>query len=261
MHGTQQAAAATHSPSNGYGIELPRVALVLSVVVVVNALAYWFLGTTRALELVREVFGLTHPRLSDGTVDIPPVRYFLVSFAESPISIGLHYIFMPLVLVASVFQFSSRLRRRHPTVHRWLGRAFFGGVVFGVGGAVHKIFTADLYGGLLSQVQFTGMAVVTLASAGAGGRAALKKDFVAHERWMWRTFFVLLSSAAVSRLGILFVVPAWWSLAGGREEDYSLPYNAVLAASWLFAPMVADFVRLKRKSLQAQVTDPSAFPG
>jgi uncharacterized membrane protein len=172
-------------------------------------------------------------------VDIPPLGAFLRSYAASPITIGLHYVFMPLVLVASIFQFSARLRRSRPRLHRWLGRVFFAALLLGVGGAVHKVVTGDVYGGVLSQVQFGGMAIMTLACATAGGLAAKRRDFAAHERWMWVTYLVLWSSSAMSRLGILLLVPVWWKLGGGRHEDYVVPYNVVVGASWIVPPLIA----------------------
>jgi uncharacterized membrane protein len=170
----------------------------------------------------------------------------------SPLTIGLHYVSMPLVLVMSIFQFSARLRRRRPRLHRWLGRAFFAALLLGVSGAVQKVVTGDVYGGVLSQVQFGGMAITTLACATAGGLAAKRRDFAAHERWMWVTYLVLWSSSAMSRLGILLVVPVWWKLVGGRQEDYVVPYNAVVGASWVLPPLI-DWLMRQRERESASV--------
>jgi hypothetical protein len=119
-------------------------------------------------------------------------------------------------------------------------RAFFLCFAFGVGGAILKIVTGDVYGGTLSRIQFSGMACAAIVCAVLGGRAALRRDFSAHEGWMWRTYLVLWSSSVASRLGILFLVPVVWRWMGGRVEDYPIPYNAVLAASWSL-PLLVRF--------------------
>jgi hypothetical protein len=204
----------------------------LSLVIVANGMLYWVLGPGRTLDFLARIFGTTHPTLPDGRPDLPPIDVLKAAYVEHPLRIGLHYVFMPLVLLVALAQFSPRLRARRPALHRWLGRAFFLCFALGLGGAVLKIATGDVYGGTLSRVQFTGMALTTILCGAMGGRAALRRDFAAHERWMWRTYMVLWSSAVVSRVAILVVVPVLWRWMGGRAEDYPVPYNAVLAASW-----------------------------
>jgi hypothetical protein len=60
---------------------------------------------------------------------------------------------------------------------------------------------------------------------------------------MWVTYHVLWSSSAMSRLGILLLVPVWWGIAGGRQEEYVVPYNAVVGASWMLPPLIAWLTR------------------
>jgi len=214
---------------------------------VVNGVSYWLFGPAATLSAVRSVFGLTHPHLASGEIVLPPVDAFQTSFVAHPVGIALHYVFMPLMLVAALFQFSAGLRARRPRVHRWLGRVFFACLLIGVAGGLARVVTGELYGGALSRLQFSGMAIMTLTCATLGGAAALRRDFVAHQRWMWRTYLVVWSSAVVSRLLILFVVPVLWRWMGGRYEDYVVPYNAVLVASWAFPPVIADaFLELRR---------------
>jgi hypothetical protein len=220
---------------------IPKVMIVLSGVMVANGALYWLFGPARTLGILTHVFALTHPRFADGSPNLPPLPVLTTSYVEHPVGIALHYVFMPLLLVAALFQFSVAVRAARPAFHRWLGRAFFAALLVGVGGAVSKIVRGDLYGGTLSRVQFTGMALTTLFCAAMGAAAALRREFARHERWMWRTYCVVWSSSVMSRLGILLVVPLlwrWWGIES--ETNYVLAYNLILAASWIVPFFAAD---------------------
>src|SRR5262245_2467570 len=212
-----------------------------------NAILYSVLGVPRTLAILERVFGLTHPHPADGRALLPPLDTIRVTYVEHPIGIALHYLFMPLALLVGAVQFSARLRQARPALHRVAGRVFFAALLVGVAGAVIKIVRGDLYGGTLSRLQFSGMAATTLVCATMGAVAARRRRLVAHERWMWRTYLVVWSSSVVSRLGILLLVPLAWRWMGTRSEDYVIPYNAVLAASWAVPLFVADLVLADRQ--------------
>ncbi len=53
---------------------LPKIIIVLASVMVVDAMLYWIVGVPRALDVVEQVFGTTHPRLPDGSIAIPPIE-------------------------------------------------------------------------------------------------------------------------------------------------------------------------------------------
>ena len=158
-------------------------------------------------------------------------------------AISLHIVGAILTLALGPFQFLPRLRDRHLTVHRWLGRFYlFGVLTGGVGGLYLALFS---YGGLITHLGFGTLAVAWLTSGLLAYRAIRARRIEVHRQWMTRNF-ALTFAAVMLRLWI----PG--SEAAGISFDVSYPVVAWLC--WVPNLVVAElFLAALRREL-ASVT-------
>ena len=143
-----------------------------------------------------------------------------------------HIGFGSVALLTSVLQVWPWLRRHHPRVHRWSGRAYlFAGVL---PGAV-AVLTVAPFGsmGLGQQTGKTVLGVLWLVTGVAGFRAARQRRFADHRRWMLRS--VALTWSIVANRGWLVLclgVFAPGALGVGSDVDPAALTVAVGAATW-----------------------------
>lgn len=132
-----------------------------------------------------ENFGLTNPMLD-------------------PWGLRVHIMFSGFALIFGCFQFLKPLRRKAPSLHRWMGRGYVVACVGGgiAGGIIALYSNAGPIAGwgffilALLWVPFTLLALVT----------AMRKDFTSHERWMIRSF-ALTFGAVTLRLQLPMIDP------------------------------------------------------
>ena len=140
----------------------------------------------------------------------------------------------PASLILGVILLSNRFRMRFPKWHRFLGRVQVTCVLFLVApsGLWMSYYTAT---GPIAGVGFACLAVLTGTCVALGWRAAVRRRFQVHRRWMWRCF-LLLCSAVVLRLvvglGTVVGVQSMW-------------FDPVVSwASWLVPLAIFELSRL-----------------
>lgn len=173
---------------------------------------------------VLRAFGLTDPLEYRRAADVAAMDD---RFAAHPLVTALHIWSAGLFVVLLPFQLSSRLRTRHPAIHRRTGRTM-------VGAGLVMLPTA-LYFGLL--MPYGGVAeAIAIAAAGAWYlfatvRAVLsirRRDVARHRRWMLRALAIPLSVAVMRIMGapveialvglglgprVLFAITVWLGIA------------------------------------------------
>lgn len=129
-------------------------------------------------------------------------------------------------------QFSGRMRRARPTLHRWLGRLYLGFGVL-VGGLAGLYMAFHAFGGLAARLGFGCLAIAWLLTGACAYRAIRAGDVGRHRRWMIRNF--ALSFAAVT---LRMWVPG--AVVSGIPFELAYPVIAwlcwipnLLAAEWL----------------------------
>lgn len=133
-------------------------------------------------------------------------------FGAHPVMTFLHVVPGAVLLAFAPLQFSSRIRNRHRSLHRWSGRVLL--AVFAVTGG------SGLYFGLLMPFGGPGEAAAIalfggwmLVAAGRAFAAIRKGDVPRHREWMVRAFAAAISISTVRVAGAVLEVtlgsPAW----------------------------------------------------
>lgn len=151
--------------------------------------------------------------------------------AERPLAFALHIVASPVALALGLLQFSSRLRSRRPAVHRWSGRAYALAVL--AGGLAGLILAPGVSGGPVAAWGFGLLAVIWIAVTGQAVRSAMAARFVAHRRWMIRSY-ALTFGAVTFRL----YLPLFFGLGG---MDYAQASVWIAWLSWLPNLLLAEW--------------------
>jgi uncharacterized membrane protein len=106
-----------------------------------------------------------------------------------------HVGFAATALLIGAVQFSNVLRERKPSIHRLIGRSY---VISCLAGAVAGFILAiGSSAGPIASVGFGSLAVLWTIVNILGWQSARKRDFVAHRRWMIRSWALTLSAVTL----------------------------------------------------------------
>jgi uncharacterized membrane protein len=166
---------------------------------------------------------------------------FHARFATTPVMAAFHVLGGGAALLIGGLQFSSRVRRRAPTLHRWLGRGYLVVVLFGaIGGAALATIAT---GGLVARVGFFLLAALWLLSGAAAYLAIRAGDVDRHRRWMVRNF--ALTFAAVTLRVHLPILTA------GFGVPFESAYPVVAWLAWVPNLVVAEWLILSPRPVAA----------
>ncbi|MCC6725308.1 MAG: DUF2306 domain-containing protein [Saprospiraceae bacterium] len=162
---------------------------------------------------------------------VPMWHYRLAFFAHAFSAI--------FVLPAGFTQFSGKLRRTYPAVHRIMGWVYVGTTLLL---AAPTGFVIGLYanGGLSSQIAFCLLAILWLYFTAMSVVSIKKKDFLAHERWMVRSFALALSAITLRAWKYVLV-----ALFHPKPMDV---YIVVAWLGWVLNLIVAEFIIYKKST-------------
>ena len=111
----------------------------------------------------------------------------------------------PAALVLGLVLLSESFRRRFPKWHRNLGRLHVANVLCIVTpSGLWMAYYAST--GTIAAIGFAILAILTGTCIACGWRAAVKRQFAIHRRWMWRSFLLLCSAVVLRLLGGLGTV-------------------------------------------------------
>ncbi|MDX8030749.1 DUF2306 domain-containing protein [Lentzea sp. BCCO 10_0856] len=167
------------------------------------------------------------------TLDMSQARPAL----HGPVHYGLlvaHIFTGTVAVLAGVSQFWPGLRRRHPRVHRVMGRVYFGAVL---PSSLLGVVCAQLsFYGLASSGPLTVLSVLWFVTAVYGLRTARRRRFGEHRIWMIRGF-ALTGAAVTGRLwGLLLgtLVPDGDGLLVFATANWlSFVVNLLVAEWWI----------------------------
>ncbi len=158
----------------------------------------------------------------------------------------------PATLLLGTLLVSERFRRWTPRWHRRLGRVQVASILLLV--APSGLWMAwYAMTGRIAALGLGSLAIATAVCVLLGWRAAVQRRFAAHERWMWRTYLLLVSAVVIRLIGGLADVV-------GFSELWLYPLSCW--ASWLVPLLVYELLLLRRAaSLAAAATGQIAGHG
>jgi uncharacterized membrane protein len=161
----------------------------------------------------------------------PPI---MNSGFPSPLGIQIHIAASSIALAVGAFQFLKPWRSRHPRVHRWTGRVYVAScLVGGLAGGAIALYSSS---GLIAGWGFFVLALLWVPFTLLALAAAMRGDFIAHERWMIRSF--ALTFAAVT---LRLYLPV-----GVMTVGFDAAYPIIAWAAWVPNLIVAEIWVLRR---------------
>jgi len=148
----------------------------------------------------------------------------------------LHIASGPISLILGLVLINERFRRRFPQWHRRLGR--FQAVCVLLVVVPSGLWMAGYAStGLAASVGFVVQSALTALCFALGWRAAVRRKFAIHRKWMWRGF-LLLCSAVILRilggLGTVLMLEAGWINPLFSWASWVIPLGVfeVVCAPW-----------------------------
>ena len=165
------------------------------------------------------------------------------------IAFWVHITSAGLALALGPFQFAKALRRRYPTVHRWVGRTYVVAIAFAsTSGLVMALFNSAGFVGFFG---FGALSVLWGWTTWRGYRAVRMGDLASHQAWMIRSFALTFAAPTLRLwLGILIGFQVLSnSLFGTTFDDYyENAYPVVPFMCWLPNIVVAENM-IRRRNL------------
>lgn len=161
-----------------------------------------------------------------------------------PFGLETHIAASGFAMILGAFQFSKTLRRKVPLVHRWMGYGYV--LACTVGGIAGGIIALSSTAGPVAGWGFFILAILWVPFTLLALTAAMRKDFVAHERWMIRSF-ALTFGAVTLRI--------YLPIASMMSDGFPLEaYRIIAWAAWVPNLIVAElFITSLRKPRRPKV--------
>lgn len=204
-------------------------AVVLAVVAVGASLVRYALPDALHQQLVRPLYG------EDFTANQIP-RY-----QAHPLITFLHVVPGSFIILSGFAQFSQSLRRRRPSLHRWLGRAHVASALV-VSAAALAILAIYPFAGLNEVVPVVFFMVIYVYALAMGAMAARARRFVEHREWMVRAFGISLGVAAVRLIFVAFL----YTVRASQYENFGVSMWAGFGVSLLCAEVWVQRTRVDK---------------
>ncbi|EKU23806.1 DUF2306 domain-containing protein [Xanthomonas graminis] len=132
-------------------------------------------------------------------------------------------------IVLGTLQFATQRWRRHAWVHRWVGRAYFAGMLVAMLGATALIATSPAP--MPIRVAFAATEAAWLVVVSAGLLAIRRGQVALHQRWMLRAYLVTLAP-------VVFRIALYAAVDAGMAPSPNM-IAALLWGSWA-VPLLVD---------------------
>jgi uncharacterized membrane protein len=154
----------------------------------------------------------------------------------------MHIVGAMLATIIGPFQFLPGIRtKRFLNLHRWLGRTYLLGILFG---GLSGLYMAQLaYGGPIARLGFTSLAILWLFSGFRAYKHIRNKEIERHREWMTRNY--ALTFAAV-------MLRIWNPIFGAIGIDFTTSYIVVAWLAWIPNLMVAQWMISRRRRSQSR---------
>jgi len=158
-----------------------------------------------------------------------------------------HVVASMLAILIGPFQFLPGIRKgRWLKFHRWLGRTYLVSVLFG---GLSGLYMAQLaYGGTISRLGFTALAILWLFSGFRAYKHIRNKEITSHREWMTRNYALTLA-------GVMLRV--WNPIFDSIGIDFTTGYIVVAWLAWVPNLIVAQWMisRIRRSQRSSKRVD------
>ncbi|MFV1988847.1 MAG: DUF2306 domain-containing protein [Gemmatimonadota bacterium] len=163
-------------------------------------------------------------------------------FSEKTFRAFGHLVAGGTAIVAGAFQFSTRLRARHVTTHRMLGRVYLVAVL--VSGTSALLLAPSSSGGISAHFGFGLMAFLWVTTSVVAYVKVRAGDYASHREWMIRSYALCL--AAVT-LRLYLPVSAVMGI------PFEEAYPAIAWLSWVPNLIIAEWFLIRSSLVPLEV--------
>jgi len=155
-----------------------------------------------------------------------------------------HIVASMLAILIGPFQFLPGIRKgRWLKLHRWLGRIYLLGILFG---GLSGLYMAQLaHGGPIAHLGFTSLAILWLFSGFRAYKHIRNKEIERHREWMTRNY-ALTFAAVMLRL--------WNPIFGMIGIDFTTGYIVVAWLAWMPNLALVEFAIHRNRNRQRDST-------
>ncbi|UPM55309.1 DUF2306 domain-containing protein [Gottfriedia acidiceleris] len=184
--------------------------------------------------------------------------YFLIDPEKSRIQISstsiqypaliTHIFFAFIALIVGFLQFKKKVRSRNTRIHRMIGTIYYTSVFISGILSLIVIFYIENFSKVMS---FLVLAILWIFTTIKGIHSAKKKNYIAHQIWMTRSFGITLVAVS-GRVLVPFILLAYFLLngldiPGGRERMVEEALNVNIWVGLLINLIITEWIILKRK--------------
>jgi uncharacterized membrane protein len=150
-------------------------------------------------------------------LDVGPIPPNIATNRFRPVWLVAHAGFASTALLVGAIQFSGRVRRNKPWLHRWVGRSYTMACLLGAGAGL--VLAIGSSAGPIATAGFGTLAIAWIYSTTLGWQRARTGQFASHRRWMIRSWALTLSAVtlrtylAVSEMAALPELPAYCAIS------------------------------------------------
>jgi uncharacterized membrane protein len=166
-----------------------------------------------------------------------------------PWGLRVHIAASAFAMILGAFQFLKVLRQKAPVVHRWMGRAYILACV--VGGVAGGTIALSSAAGPIAGWGFFLLAVFWVPFTLLAWTSAMRRDFVAHERWMIRSFALTLAAVTLR---------IYLPMVGILDMEFLPAYRAIAWLAWVPNLIIAEIWIAMRRRPRRPKAAPAGAP-
>jgi len=160
--------------------------LIINIIALLVLVFFSWLMLLICLQYIPINFDVAFLRIKQQEIQIP--HYQVAFFAHVYTSL--------FTILAGFTQFSTWLRRKYTKLHRTIGKAYVF-IILLLAGPSGLVLAYYAKGGFWSQLSFIILSIFWLVFTFLAFRTALKKDFVAHKKFMFYSYALTLSAISL----------------------------------------------------------------
>ena len=166
------------------------------------------------------------------------------------IGLFVHAVSGGIALLIGPFQFLQRLRDKRPTLHRWMGRIYLTGILFG--GLSAFIIAPGIISGLVGEIGLIALGILWLWTGAMAYINIRAGNVEIHREWMTRNY-ALTFSAVTLRLWLGILIGTQIPLletkyAGDFNVLFAEVYRVVMWLAWVPNLIIAETIINRRRS-------------